>query len=132
MDFIKTNKNQQHKKCFYKELKLTKTDEFSSVFNFRRRLYSVHLVLNLKPNDLGFARVGFVIGKKTAKSAVARNYMRRVLREFFRLHHAKIGAFDLVINARVKFTKANFVILQQEFFQILAKISSQFSKSNAI
>jgi len=126
---FQSNKNHQKNNNFYRQAKLTKTDEFSSVFNFRRRLYSEHLVLNFKPNDLEIARLGLVVAKKTAKSAVSRNYMRRVLREFFRLHQCELGTFDLVINVRKKFTRLNFNSLQHEFGQLSSKIAVYSSKS---
>jgi len=129
MDCFRFRKNHYKKNNFYRQTKLTKTDEFSSVFNFRRRLYSEHLMLNFKPNQLNFARVGFVVAKKTAKSAVSRNYMRRVLREFFRSNQCEIGAFDLVINVRKKFTRLNFNSLQFEFSQLSSKIAVYSSKS---
>jgi len=47
--------------------KLTKTDEFSSVFNFRKRLSSQHLSFHYQPNMLSLFRLGMVIGKKNTK-----------------------------------------------------------------
>jgi len=50
---------------FPRELKLTKTDEFSSVFSFRKRIASPTLVFHYQPNQFGYARMGLVVSKKS-------------------------------------------------------------------
>ena len=49
---------------FTKQAKLIKTDDFSSVFNFRKRISAQHLAIHYQPNTLPHARLGLVIGKK--------------------------------------------------------------------
>jgi len=85
---------------FSKQAKLLKTDEFSSVFNFRKRISAHYLVMHYQPNSQEQARLGLVVGKKTCKLAVDRNYMRRVLREFFRIQQHQIAHVDLVVRAK--------------------------------
>ena len=110
----------------YRLGKLKKTEEFSFVFDFRRRLSSEHLVLHFRPNNLGYARLGLVTSKKVAKTAVARNYMRRVLRELFRLNQPTLPACDMVINVRKKFVRADFIMLQQQFNYLRHKLALQY------
>lgn len=107
---------------FHKKAKLIKTDEFSSVFNFRKRIFASLIAIHYQPNTLNTARLGLVVGKKIAKSAVARNYMRRVLRECFRLQQHNLPAVDLVIRVQKKFDKKHFSLLQQEFNEAIAKL----------
>ena len=52
---------------FTKKAKLIKTDEFSSVFNFRKRISARFLVVHYQPNTITHARLGLVVGKKIAK-----------------------------------------------------------------
>lgn len=110
---------------FTKKAKLIKTDEFSSVFNFRKRIPAKYLAVHYQPNATGHARLGLVVGKKVAKRAVDRNYMRRVLREFFRIQQHEINHVDLVIRVQKKFEKEDFVQVKQEFVTLIAKINQR-------
>lgn len=105
-----------------KQAKLLKTDDFSSVFNLRKRIANTHLVIRFKPNNLNRARLGLVVGKKTAKLAVHRNYMKRVLREFFRLNQHQLPSLDLVVQVQKKFQKTDFMQIKQEFEQLTKKL----------
>ena len=53
---------------FPSRYKLLKTDEFSSVFSFRRRLFGVTLALHSMPNTFGYPRIGIVVNKKVARA----------------------------------------------------------------
>jgi ribonuclease P protein component len=45
------------------------------------------------------------VGKKAARAATARNYMKRVVREIFRTLQQDIPALDLVVRVRKRFDK---------------------------
>ncbi len=108
---------------FTKKAKLIKTDEFSSVFNFRKRISVRFLAVHYQPNDIGHARLGLVVAKKVAKRAVDRNYMRRVLREFFRIQQHEINHVDLVVRVQKKFEKEDFLQIKQEFESLIEKVN---------
>ena len=110
---------------FKKETKLIKTDEFSSVFNFRKRISAKFLVVHYQPNTFKRARLGLVVGKRIAKLSVDRNYMRRVLREFFRIQQHAINHVDLVIRVQKKFEKEDFIQIKQEFDMLIAKLNQR-------
>ena len=113
-----------------KHAKLIKTDDFSSVFNFRKRIATQYLAFHYLPSQHTKARLGLVVAKKTAKSAVHRNYMRRVLRECFRLQQHEIGAVDLIIRVQKNFGKADFVQIKQEFDELMAKLNQRIHRLN--
>jgi len=115
-----------------KQAKLIKTDDFSSVFNLRKRIATPYLVMRFKPNALNRPRLGLIVAKKTAKLAVKRNYMRRVLRELFRLNQHDLPAVDLVIQAQKVFETADFNRIKQEFEQLTFKLIAQNSEKIAI
>jgi ribonuclease P protein component len=98
-----------------KQAKLIKTDDFSSVFNLRKRIANKYLVMRYAPNQHQVARLGLIVAKKTAKLAVQRNYMRRVLRELFRLKQHQLPAVDLIIQAQKPFEKPDFLEIKQAF-----------------
>jgi ribonuclease P protein component len=106
---------------------IRKTDEFSSVFSFRKRFASNYLVVHYKPNSFG-ARVGFVVAKKVAKLAVDRNYMRRVLRELCRQDQQVLKNVDVVIQVKKPFSKGQFLILKQELVMLFAKIQHKITQ----
>lgn len=113
-----------------KQAKLLKTDDFSSVFNLRKRIASAYLVIRFKPNLLNRPRLGLVVGKKTAKLAVHRNYMKRVLREFFRLSQHQLPSLDLVVQVQKKFQKTEFMQIKQEFEQLKQKLINKNDEKN--
>jgi ribonuclease P protein component len=52
------------------------------------------------PNQMEFPRLGLAISRKVARTAVARNRIKRVSRESFRHRHTELGALDVVILGR--------------------------------
>ena len=117
---------------FTKKAKLIKTDEFSSVFNFRKRIFANFLAFHYQPNHSYLPRLGLVVGKKVAKHAVDRNYMRRVLREFFRVQQHAINPMDLVIRVQKKFEKKDFLQIKQEFDALIAKVNQRTQQTQSI
>ena len=115
-----------------KKAKIIKTDDFSSVFNFRKRFSSQYLAMHYQPNTLQYVRLGLVIGKKVAKLSVSRNYMRRVLREFFRLNQYDICHVDLIIRVQKEFGKVNFIQIKQEFNSLIYKINQRVNSNITI
>lgn len=102
--------------------KLTKTDDFSSVFNFRKRLSSQHFSFHYQPNALSLFRLGMVVGKKTQKLAVKRNYMRRVLRELMRKKQEQLLNFDIVIRIQKSFYRGDFLEIETEVDQMITRL----------
>ncbi len=87
--------------------------------------------MRYKPNDLNRPRLGLIVGKKTAKLAVWRNYMKRVLRELFRINQHQLPALDLVIQVQKPFEKADFLQIKQEFEQLILKLATKMSNGDA-
>ena len=106
-----------------RQAKIVKTDDFSSVFNLRKRIASQHLVMRYRLNEANMPRLGLIVSKKTAKLAVQRNYMRRVLRDLFRLNQQQLPIIDLVIQVQKPFKKPEFMLIKQEFEILLSKLS---------
>jgi ribonuclease P protein component len=106
---------------------LRKTDEFSSVFNFKKRFSSSFLVIHYTSNQVAQARIGFVVAKKVAKLAVDRNYMRRVLRELCRQELNVLSNVDLVIQVKKPFKNSDFMQIKQEVIILFAKIHKKLT-----
>ena len=110
---------------FPSELRLLKTDDFSSVFNFRKRIAGPTLVIHYRNNAQQSARLGLVVSKKIAKLSVDRNYMRRVLRELFRRNKLNFNNVDLVIRPQKPFSPKNYNEIVQEFDMLITKLKSR-------
>jgi ribonuclease P protein component len=109
---------------FTKQAKIVKTDDFSSVFNLRKRISQQHLVMRYRINDKSNPRLGLIVSKKTAKLAVQRNYMRRVLRELFRVNQHHLPTVDLIVQIQKVFGKSEFIKIKKEFENLIQKLES--------
>ncbi len=82
---------------FLDAYRIRKTDEYSSVFAFRRAYKGRYVVVHYRPNELGTARLGVVVAKKLAKRANLRNLVKRIVREQFRKIRDALVPHDLVV-----------------------------------
>jgi ribonuclease P protein component len=109
---------------FTKQAKIVKTDDFSSVFNLRKRISQQHLVMRYRVNDMSRPRLGLIVSKKTAKLAVQRNYMRRVLRELFRVNQHHLPSVDLIVQIQKAFGRSDFIKIQKQFETLIQKLET--------
>lgn len=102
--------------------RLRKTDEISSVFDFKCRENQPHLAGLAKPNALGHPRLAVMVSKKVAPLAVHRNYMRRVLREQYRPMQGSLPALDIVLRVTKSFNRSEFAEIGNEIAQIVQRL----------
>lgn len=114
---------------FPPRFKLKKTDEFSSVFSFRRRIGGAFLAVHYMPGNLDFPRLGIVVGKKLVRRAHDRNYIKRVLREIFRLRSQNCPPVDMVIRVHKAFGPAEFAHVESEFAIAMDRILQNTRKT---
>jgi ribonuclease P protein component len=107
---------------YKKRSHLCKADEISSVFDFKCSVSSTHFIVLGRPNGLVFPRLAIMVAKKTARLAVTRNYMRRIVREYFRRHLAKIAVLDIVVRVKKPFCGQDFSAISQEISDIVGKL----------
>lgn len=88
--------------CFGRQQRLLLPAQFAEAFAARRVLRGDHFALHYRSNGLPGARLGLVIPKKQARTAVLRNTIKRQAREAFRLSRNSLPPADLVLRlARV-------------------------------
>lgn len=74
------------------------TKHFDRVFRQGSRARSDLMVVAVAPNGFEHSRLGLSVGKRIWKSAVKRNYIRRVFREAFRIEqHSLPAGYDIVL-----------------------------------
>ena len=81
-------------------LRLRRKGDFDDAYARGRRLSNGFFSVTAKVNDAGAPRLGLAVAVKVAGGAVARNRLRRIIRESFRLHQRELPAVDVVVSAR--------------------------------
>ena len=84
-----------------------------------------------KPNQLEHARLGVVVGKKVARRAVARNYMKRVMRETFRRHQPEIANLDIIARVHKSFVKKDFIVVREELEKLFTGLNKCRARSSS-
>lgn len=108
---------------FRGEYRIRKTDEFSSVFAFRKTLRGTHFDMLHRPNAAASARLGVVIAKKFVRSAVSRNLIRRIVRESFRLSRMKLLHHDIVVRVSARMETFDRQALRREIDEMFARLA---------
>lgn len=111
--------------AFPKRYRLTKTDDYSSVFGFRKTLKSPHFLLHYRfraADEAAHARLGLVVAKRFLRRSVDRNLIRRLAREHFRLLHCRLPSRDLILRLTVRPEKLDRIVLAEEIRSLLAKL----------
>lgn len=85
---------------FQRELRLLNAKDFSRVFDNAFKVNNKAFTLLARKNNLTHPRLGLVIAKKNLKFAYQRNWVKRLLRERFRLQQSSLGHYDIVILTR--------------------------------
>lgn len=99
---------------FTRKHRLLLPSDYTFVFNQPLRSSDKLLTILAKYNpDTANPRLGLAVAKKSVKTAVQRNRIKRLAREFFRLNQHKIACADYVLLVRPGIDKLdNKVILQ--------------------
>ena len=85
----------------------------------------------MAPNSLEGPRLGLAIAARTVGNSVARNRIRRVVRETFRLRQLQLPAIDLVISARNEARSAGAAELRADLDQLLDRVISRCARSSS-
>lgn len=109
---------------FRKHERVRKRKDYSRIYKNGDRLYSENFMVLLLANDEGIRRLGITAGKKVGNS-VKRNRIKRLLREFFRLHKDMLPAgSDIVITVRKDSSAHSLQEITQELEALLIKHSA--------
>ena len=77
----------------------------------------------VRANELGAPRLGLAVAVRAAGGAVARNRLRRLIRESFRLNQHTLPALDLVVGCRSSARAAAPPVLRASLAALWAKVA---------
>jgi ribonuclease P protein component len=86
--------------------RLHRTADFAALRNARGRVRTEHFLLRWITSPVGEARLGLAVSRKVSKHAVARNRIKRVVRETYRLERGVLPALDVLVIAHPSATAA--------------------------
>ena len=94
--------DRRHPASFGRAVRLLKPEAFEQVFKENERARTDSLLVMVRPNVVGHARLGMVIAKRLLPRAVDRNRVKRCVRETFRLQRVDLPACDFVVRLIAK------------------------------
>ncbi len=106
---------------FGKLERIDKRRDYLTVYQQGVRKHSEHLTCIVCPNPSGVRRLGITIIKKVG-NAVTRNRIKRLIREFYRLHKPRLpAALDIVIMVKVRPALPTHHELKRELERLLIR-----------
>ena len=102
---------------------LKKNYEFKRLYNRGKSSASQYVAVYFKPSGTEFNRLGITVSGKIG-GAVARNRIRRRLKEIYRLNEKNLKpGFDIVIAARRKCISANYNEIEASVMAVFRKLN---------
>jgi ribonuclease P protein component len=111
--------------------RLLSAKDFERVYARRRRVSDDFFSVNYAPGTGGYPRLGLSVGAKLIGTAVARNRVKRTVRDSFRLHQHQLPTVDLIVGARAMARSAHNARLRESLAELWKKIALLCAASSA-
>jgi ribonuclease P protein component len=85
-----------------RDARLVNKADFDRVVADNQRARTNYLMVMARPNQVGYPRLGMIIGRRVLARAVDRNRVKRCVRERFRLVLPELPACDFVVRLIAK------------------------------
>ena len=107
---------------FTENLRMKTAGEFDFVFARPCRSANRCFTALARSNQRPYPRLGLIISKKCAKSAVKRNRLKRLIRESFRHSQQKLAGLDIVVIGKnvavAKTSQELFTLLNKQWMEL--------------
>ena len=110
-------------------LRLRRKSDFDAAYARGRRMGDGFFSVIATWNQSGAPRLGLAVAVRAAGGAVARNRIRRIIRESFRVHQRELPAVDLVVSARPTVRAATGAALRASLAALWKKVGEQCAVS---
>jgi ribonuclease P protein component len=108
---------------FPRQVRLTGPAEYQRVFDqCRCKASNRWMTVLATPNGRGTARIGLIISRRTARKAVARNRIKRQIRESFRHWQSRLDKLDIVVIGRSGIALQSNRVLAQSLERIWRRL----------
>lgn len=94
---------------------------FDRVFARRVSVGGRYLQLYLAPSGAEPGCFGISVSKRVCRSAVSRNYCKRMLRAWYRQHGGDFDKNDLVIRVRRSYGRREIALVSEELAKLLRR-----------
>ncbi|MFM8480278.1 MAG: ribonuclease P protein component [Gammaproteobacteria bacterium] len=105
--------------------------DFENAYRRGRRLGDPMFSVSICPNGTGGPRLGLSVGAKVIGNAVARNRLRRIIRESFRQAQHALPAADIIVGARAAAREAPAIRIRQSLTGLWQKVATTCAPSSA-
>lgn len=105
--------------------------DFEAAYQAGRRHGNAFFSITVRPNSLKHPRLGLAVAARTIGNAVARNRLRRLVRESFRNAQTRLPAADLIVGARIAARDAPAERLRAALETLWTQISPPCDASSA-
>jgi ribonuclease P protein component len=110
---------------FPAQYRLRTPADYQKVFSDPVKSSDKYFTVLAKVSSQPQARLGLAIAKKSIKTAVARNRIKRTVRESFRLQRQQIANIDVVVLARREAAEAPLEILRRSLTRHWLKLADR-------
>lgn len=116
---------------FPRDCRLLTAAEYRSVFSHPTKSTDRYFTVLCRPSGRTSARLGLVVAKKKTRLAVARNRIKRIIRESFRHNRVTLGGVDFVVLSRMGAGDVDKQILFDSLERHWGKLRKVASKQDA-
>jgi ribonuclease P protein component len=103
---------------FSQKERIRKKKEFLEIMATGQKRQTTHFIIYLKPNSKSFSRLGITVSRRVGE-AVQRNRIKRLLREFFRVHKQRLPqTCDFIIIAKKGANQLSYHQLKRELIKL--------------
>ncbi len=98
--------------------KILDSSIYKTLLNTKPVLYNKFFNIHIINNYSHSPRLGIIIGKKLCKHACKRNYIKRCMREIFRINKHFLANKDVLMRLKIKVDKSNLSQARQQLLYL--------------